>query len=231
MNLVVVTYIYQENVQTNQFVESVNHMGLPLVNACKKKYHSGHGDTMQEIYACLQELRGAYTHAMYCDGGDSFFVRKPHEHELPIGYILYSAEKACYPSQELAHKHPFTMSPWKYLNGGGWIAPIDLYIQWMERYGLRSFRGDINGQLELMQAFLKSRDEQFPIYLDSPCGLFQTLAFEEHGDFAIAHMHQPYMEHGKVCNPIFINLHTKSFPAVLHGNGRVNMDWIYNTNW
>lgn len=52
-------------------------------------------------------------------------------------------------------------------------------MEWYERYGLKDLSGDINGQLEQAEAFMKADKDGFPI------------------------------------------------PCILHGNGRTNMNPIY----
>lgn len=224
MSTVVITNIYSENDQTRKMVESVARCGLPLVNFNKGRGWTGNGDVMRWMYECLVELKDQYTHAIYSDGGDTYFLRAP---VVPDDCIMYSTERACYPHPHWQEKYTNKETPWCYLNGGGHCGPIPLLIEWMERYGLKDQRGDINGQAELMQAYFKAHGE-FPIVLDQQCSIFQTLAFADSNEFDI--VKRPLFTGGSFTGfekAVFQNNITGTWPAILHGNGRVKMDWVY----
>jgi len=221
---IVLTSIYQEFWGTEEFRKSVDRIGLPLHNAWQKPGRfTGHGDTLRYDYEALLELKNSYSHVIYADGADSLFLKA---FEVP-DVIIYSTEKAVWPPtpamnqawlnyykqiyQPINNGHT---SPWKFLNGGGWCGPIPLLIEFFERYGLNKYRGDINGQGEQAFAFLKATSDNFPIFLDTQCNIFQTTGFEYPGDFQ-------YDENG------FKNLITGTEPCILHGNGRTLMDKFY----
>lgn len=212
MKPVVITYIFEPNYQTQKMVESVERQGLPLVNMCQNAHFGGHGETLRIMHRTMQNLRGQYTHVIFSDGGDTYFLYPPN---IPIDHMVYSTEKACYPHPHKAQYYPNKYTPWCFLNGGGWAGPIDICIEFFERYGLSTQSGDINGQDEIMEAYFKAKADDFPIEIDQMCEIFQTTAFEDPGDF---------QAEGKLIK----NLKTNTYPAILHGNGRTPMDWIYN---
>lgn len=237
-NTIVLTSIYQEFWGTQEFRKSCERVGLPIHNAWKNPGRfTGHGDTLRYDYEALLDLKNTYETLIYADGADSLFL-KPFD--PPTNCIIYSTEKAIWPpTNEMKNAwaryydkigypdiqgfvDPYTCyhtnSPWKYLNGGGWCGPIIGLIEFFERYGLNKLKGDINGQDYQALAFLKAREEGFPIYLDTQCKFFQTTGFEDPGDF----------EYGSQCpSGFFRNIITNTYPSILHGNGRTDMKHLY----
>lgn len=240
-NTVVLTSIYQEFWGTQEFRKSCERVGLPIHNAWKNPGRfTGHADTLRYDYEALVDLKNTYKSAIYADGADSLFLKT---FNVPTNCVIYSTEKAIWPPTpqmhkawadyynklestgaiDLGYKDPLTglysKSPWKYLNGGGWCGPIDILIEFFERYGLNKLKGDINGQDYQALAFLKAQEEGFPIYMDTQCQYFQTTGFEHPGDF----------EYGPDCpSGYFRNVITNTYPCILHGNGRTPMDIFYN---
>jgi hypothetical protein len=208
---VVMTYIYGNTPQTGKMMESVVRLDLPVCNAFKRSKFMGNGYALRDFVDCLECLKETHKYVIYSDGGDTFFTRG---FTPPPDRLIYSTEKACYPRPELAAEYPAPKSPWRFLNGGNWCAPIPLALEFFKKYKLDTYKTDINGQYELAQAYLKAIKEGFPIELDEMCEYFQTIAFEERGDF-------------RVTPQGIQNLITNTYPAVFHGNGRTDMDWIY----
>lgn len=209
---VVMTYIYGDTVQTGKMLKSVVDVGLPYHNAFHRSKFMGNGYALRDFCKALEELKEKYKYVIYADGGDTFFTRS---FTPPNDRLIYSTEKACYPHPSLATQYPEPKSPWRFLNGGGWCAPIEVALEFFRRYKLDQHKTDINGQHEIMVAYLQAIKEGFPISLDEECEYFQSIAFEERGDFRVT--------------PNGIqNLITCTYPAIFHGNGRTDMDWIYN---
>lgn len=223
-NTVVITSIYSPFWGTKQFEKSVNKVGYPLINSFAPPIvndgFKGNGTSIRMIYESLLELRRKYKYAIYADGADSYFVK---QFEVP-DFILYSTEKAVWPpttEMNEAWQEYYNIrsvpTPWKYLNGGGYCGPISLLIEFFERYGLNKLIGDCNGQREQSLAFLQAFKDKFPIHLDWLCENFQTTGFADPGEFAID------KDTLKITN-----FRTQTEPALFHGNGRTNMDWLYN---
>lgn len=208
---VILTSIYSEFYGTENFRKSVERIGMPLYNAFTGGHFTGNGDVMKMKHTALLELRKKFRYAIYSDGADTVFFRS---FTPPSDRIIYSAEKACYPIESLADQYPDKQPPWCYLNAGNWCAPIDLMIEFMEKYGLTKYSGDVNGQKEVTEAYLQAKKDGFPIFLDQKCEYFQTIAFEHEGDFSY--------DGFQIVNNIY---HTR--PRVAHGNGRTDMKHIY----
>lgn len=221
----VITAIYQPFWGTDEFHKSCKRVGFEVYNAHPPgKPWSGYGSVLSHVYKGLLELKKqGYTHVVYADGADSLFLKN---FKVP-DYVLYSTEKVIWePLPELTqrwneyykyvadNKPMFKVTQWLYLNGGGYCGPVDLLIEFMERYGLSELKGDIPVQSKQAFAILNAITEDFPARLDTNCEIFQTTGFEHPGDFS-------YDETG------FKNLHTGTEPSILHGNGRTNMDHLY----
>lgn len=218
-NKIVLTYIYGDNCQTGKFMKSCANLKLPVHNAFHRQRFMGNGYALIDFYNALNKLKDKYEYVVYSDGGDTFWLSdfRPDENRL-----VYSTERACYPHPSLAAEYPAPriQSPWRFLNGGNWSAPINLAIDFFDRYGLNKHPTDISGQHELMLAYLQAIKDGFPMILDEECQYFQTIAFEERGDFRIIL--------GDDGLPYIKNLITNTIPSVIHGNGRTDMDWVYN---
>lgn len=213
--MMVFTYIYQdfENdiSSTHQLRASVARLGLELVNVADSPHHHGNGHVLRLLYQAYKEASGPI---VYADGADSYFLRAP---VVPTDHILYSTEKAIWPPVpeliEAWNEQP-KETPWCYLNGGGYCGPAELIVAFFERYGLNSQPSEANGQWQQAQAYMQSIKDGFPIKLDQRCTEFQTIGFADPGDFSSE-------------NGILTNNRTGTQPAVIHGNGRTPMGWVY----
>lgn len=209
--MVVITFIYEPNDQTRKMVESFQRHGLEV--AVLGGPYRGNGDVMRQLYECYRRAITGHTHAIYSDGGDTFCQRTFDAPDV----LTFSAEKACYPHPDRADQYkygPRFKSPWRYLNNGNYGGPLDQMIDFFERHGLHRLPNEANGQAEAMDAYLKDKANGLPITLDTKCELFQPIAHTDEGDFSIS-------------NGLVVNNITKATPAILHGNGRTDMNWIY----
>jgi len=224
---IILTAIYREFWGTAEFRKSVERVGMEIYNVFPAGVpHRGNGFIYQYFYKAFLELRDKYKTVIYSDGADTFFQKA---FTPPDDKIIYSAEKAIWPPiPRLINEYSnfysdprwshFQLYPWRYLNGGNWCGPIELLIEWYEKYKLKDLTGDINGQLEQSEAFIQASYDGFPIEFDYQCKYFQTTAFEHVGDFALS-QEDPRM---------LVNTITGSTPCVLHGNGRTDMKPIYD---
>jgi hypothetical protein len=222
---IILTSIYGEFWGTKQFRRSCALLNLPIHNAFKGKRFTGNGDAIRMLYEAFIELKDKYKYLIYSDGADTFFVEG---FEPPPGIVIYSAEKAVWPplpSLNDAYKEyyetykddlHYQYTPWLYLNAGNFCGEIKLLIEFYEKYGLNKLRGDVNGQKEISEAYLKAYKEGFPITLDVGCTLFQSIAFEHVNDFSL------HPDGKRIINNI-----TGTVPKVYHGNGRTSMEPIY----
>lgn len=226
----VVTYIHTPFADaissSHEFIRSCDAFGYEVINVAKENYHVGNGEVLRLLYNTYKDLDEPIC---YADGADSFFLRPIN---IPTDRILYSTEKNIWPqTDELAKewgwyyfdneliKGSFANVPahnWPYLNGGGYCGPSKLLAEFFDKYGLDKLGtiGDAHSQRHQTLAFLRAQEDGFPIELDQLCTEFQTIGFFNQSDFSI------------LPGVLYNNL-TGSTPALIHGNGRTDMGWIY----
>lgn len=153
------------------------------------------------------------THLFILDSYDIIVLGTMEEalvHVKDSKATLFNAEKACWPYPDLAKSYPKTDSPWKYLNGGACFTPVDNFIKIYEQFKHTSHNND---QVIYTNAYL-FEGKKLNIDLDTNCDIFQSIAFEEKGDFSYNQRR-------------LINNKTKTTPIIIHGNGKTNMEHIY----
>lgn len=221
--MTVATYIYKDfedaNSSSFKFRESCARFGYGIHNVSENGKEVTLNEILRRLYEYAKELHPDDLF-MYADGADTFFVRKINPRE---DRILYMTEKGLWPDTQemLGHwKRHFQnyqpTSPWKYINGGAWVGPAGLAVKFFEDTGLHKY-GPMpahNSQKAQAMAYIQWKEAGNPIELDWNCTELQTIGFEEKGDFETD---------GLVYNTI-----TRTYPALLHGNGRTPMQWVYD---
>lgn len=169
----------------------------------------GFGGKIIETYNYLK-ANPDITHFFYSDAWDTFVLGTMEEaigKLASLEVIFFGTEKACYPHPEKADKYPERNSPWKYLNGGVWFAPADLFCKMVES----AFpANDVNDQAWFTDRFLEGY-----INLNYSCDIFQTIAFTA--------TEEVVADGERLLNTI---LGTK--PIFIHGNGHTPMDQVYD---
>lgn len=221
--MIIITNIYFPNANTNQTVESFARFGYEV--AVNSNPFIGNGQVLRDMLACYRRAITGHELFAYTDGADTFCQRK---FDVPDDHILYSTEKACYPIVDLAKQYRPTKSKWKYLNGGGYGGPLKLIIEFFERYGLDKLPNDANGQHEQMVAFLQAQKDGFPIWIDTKCEVFQTMAFADPSEFEVVRVGTANSPEAVIPSlnggvPQLRNKVTKTVPAILHFNGLTDM--------
>lgn len=163
----------------------------------------------------LKQNAKDYTHFNFTDAFDTLALGTPEEmKKLFDPYrIKYSGEKNCYPRGDWADKHEKGTSPWKYLNGGQLYAPIDKYLKFVETAERLPHEND---QEWAMRHFLFNDKFNNILTVETKCEMYQSLYMESPGDFA-------WTRDGRLFNRI-----TETYPIFVHGNGKIDMRWIYH---
>jgi hypothetical protein len=104
-------------------------------------------------------------------------------------------------------EYPPTDTPWKYVNGGGWLVEIEYFKHLCQKENLNQNSHD---QVWLMEAFLRNQDN---IKLDNYCRIFQTIAFSNREEWDRA-------------GDRWRNIGTGTHPVFFHGNGHTDMNWL-----
>lgn len=227
--MVVITDIYKENNRTIRMVKSFERFGYEVAIG---RANFPHGRMWKEVCSIVKRAATGHETFVYSDGGDTICQR---EFEVPNDRLIWSTEKSCYPFPDKAKEYKFPpnlKSPWRYLNNGGFGGSLALMVEFIDRYQLDKIPDHKTAQAEVMDAYLKAKEEGFPIELDWKCRIFQSIAFDPMKDGRMAdHFGGVYngtdfiIKDGLVKNRI-----TKTTPAILHGNGQTPMEWIYRMN-
>jgi len=162
-------------------------------------------------------LSEGYTHFIYGDSYDSFILGPMSEVYGKIqdwDSIIHSTEKANYPHPHKVYPDVGISHPWKYVNGGGFFAPIELYMKTFDEMPCPATLNDQEYQVDM---YLRGKST-----LEKNCEVFQTYSFIDEGtpggndgDFAYV-------------NGRLVNMVTHTMPILIHGNGKTPMDRIYN---
>lgn len=172
---------------------------------------------LRHLLTMLEDAQ--YTHVLFVDGYDTYFLASPEELMLKIswfceGGLFMNAEKNCFPNHDLAKKHKDYGSPWRYVNSGAYISEIDYLRMIIDRHFTTPCPHDQNFFMEAyLQEFTSGLFE-----LDFSCTIFQSLFDKKPGDFF-------YSPNGRL-----LNMRTGTMPIVIHGNGDAKniMQPIYN---
>ena len=169
----------------------------------------GLGTKISELAKYLRESGDEYF--ILQDAYDTYCLLPPSD--MPWQYanidgVIVSGEKACYPHPEKAH-HFTASSPWRYPNSGQIYGRSARLLQLVDRYPFPDAEND--------QIWYTDRAIAGDVLVDDECNLFQSIAFEEPGDFE-------YFPHERFR---LRNKRTGTFPLFAHGNGKTDMNKIY----
>lgn len=126
--------------------------------------------------------------------------------------ILFAAEAVCFPDKHLADSYPKVTSPYKYLNGGGYMATVGVLRDALDRHMKLDdpkFHA-IDDQREWTRVFLSTD----AIVLDNDARVFLCLKDAE--------------DHVRQTDRGWFNVATQSYPLVFHGNGKTT-DFLFGT--
>lgn len=169
----------------------------------------------------LERRAGDYTHVLFMDAFDSLIFGPSSEierayREYGSPPVLLSAEKNCWPQSIDYRRYKYdlpnggmygrdSLSSWRYLNPGGWIAEIPYAI---DRIRLMLSKWNFqNDDMSYWQEAYLSGDLPGAV-IDTWCSLFQCMV-------ATSQVSEVVMgENGPV------NLVTATAPLVVHWNGR-----------
>ena len=195
--MIVVTYTFTDGFG-EQMAESVKKQGYELAVI---KTINRYEQIMRDLYECYKRAETGHDYMIYADAADCYFQRRVN---IPTDYILYSAEKNCFPYKKRRSK--FTdNSRWRYLNNGLYGGPIKLVVEFFEKYNLNDI-GTKNPQAAAQDAYFDAIKDGFPIKLDSDCKEFQSYSFIKDDEYEIR-------------DSLIYNRITNTTPAVLHFNG------------
>ena len=137
---------------------------------------------------------------LFTDSYDVVFNEKPDELlSRWDGNVLFTAEKTCWPDENLSNEYPNSPHGYKFLNSGGFISTVkDLKV-----LTETTCKDSDDDQLYYTLKFLNGEG----INLDYDLNIFQTLN---------SSLNDVEMHNGRVYNKV-----TNTYPIVIHANGGV----------
>lgn len=209
----------------NAFNKSLSRFGMsPIILGWAEQW-KGLGCKPRYLKRAIESGHIKTSHIIFADAYDVWFSHNPEEileaskSFLPYE-IVWNAEKTCFPDASLAQYFKKTSSPFKYLNSGLSIGPVEGYLQCLREMDVESWVDDYkredgvwvhrNDQDDWMKRFLFGQcgDWQVKMCLDNDCTLFQTLTDVSMNDFEFS------WKSPKIRNRI-----TGSYPMAFHANG------------
>lgn len=211
-----------------QLQRSCDHFGIELVQLVGD-VSWGHQQGMVYVWA-KEHPNEDY---MYLDGYDTFVVtdmeeieKKYHNYDCKM---LVSGEGVVFPNAFWGDGYDDSGSIWNYVNGGAYITNTDYFVKVCDGTSYNTTDGiysmgklqQFNDQEWLTILALAFRKD---VKIDTNCEVFQTLRrtfdtpppVDENPDFTIDYE-----------NKRLINNHTKTTPSIIHGNGGVPLNKIY----
>lgn len=203
--------------RTTQLVRSLKYFGYDY--QIVQHAWTGFGSKLVAARNALTQLfNDGYTHFVYADSYDSFVLGAVSDivHKYKdTSSIVHGCEKANYPHSEFVYPEPLNSNPWKYLNGGNFIAPIELYLKIFDECPIPDWH--TNDQVYQRDQYVKYA-KTGEIKLEKEPSIFQCYSFiDETNDYA----YLPSVS--KLFNKV-----TSTFPTIIHGNGKTDMTRIYN---
>lgn len=213
--LTVISPAYYDSLSPTLYLsDSCERLGLNL-------HLFGHGEPWPwlvdaKVIRLAQEIEKIDSeYFLMTDAGDSFIL--DDEETIMMKFhasgasVLVSAEKKCWPNPSLANHYAQVMSPWRYLNSGGYIGSKAALLSllramrdcprpsWMQAQRSRDW---MNDQFLMSLLFVAG----YPIQLDTHCKIFQCMGDSEHWEFE--------WRDGRLWNE-----RMTCYPSILHFNG------------
>ena len=122
-------------------------------------------------------------------------------------FILFNAEKNCWPDSDLRTVYPTTRTAWRYLNAGVFMGKAGAIRTILEAH-MHQINEDTDDQRMWTRLYLDDvAAGKDVIHIDSECSVFQSvLDVELPGDLSIS-------------DSGWQNTVTKSYPSIFHSNG------------
>lgn len=165
----------------------------------------GFGTKLNQTYDYLMQNENI-ERFIFLDGYDTFAMGKPSELNI-VGDSLISTEINCWPDVERASEYPETKSQFKHANSGSYYMKSELFKSLMQNTNV----GNSDDDQRIMTDWVLTRNLQLDYEQDvfmSLCGITLNKDYEVNSN----------------------RLLTKQFtmPTFVHGNGKANMEHIYN---
>lgn len=187
--------------------ETCHKYEIDLTTYGKQEFFSFYDSKIVKMGNMLNQIKNEYTHALYLDCADAFFltgleeILKKYE-DMGSPEILVSGEKGCHPFEDMTDLFQ-SDDPWRYMNPGMYIGEIPKIMQIMSMCS-GFYQLQTNDQGHWYQAYAKHR---FPLQVDSKCRIFQTMSDTHFGE-------DVDLRDGRLYNKV-----TGQYPCIVHFNG------------
>lgn len=196
---------YEQKIQKLQ--HTCDLYNIDMVAYGRGEFFSFYDSKIVKMGNVLDQVKNEYTHALYLDCADAFFLTGLEEiiekyWEMGSPDLLVSGEKGCHPFEDMTELFPGS-KPWRYMNPGMYIGKIPAIMNMLSActgfYQLKT-----NDQGHWYEAYNKYR---FPLVVDSECRIFQTMSDTHYGE-------EVDLRNGRLYNRV-----TDQYPCVVHFNG------------
>lgn len=201
-----------------QFKRSLDHFGWDYHLIVHE--YTNYNDKIIAFHKYLVEHRHELTNFVYADSYDSFVLAPQSELEAKFSQpdkIVYGLEKACWPYPEKTIYFPSSISPYRHINGGGFMGSVENFIRLYDTNPILESKA-MNDQVWAQDNYINKLCDGL-IGLDTDSKVFQCAAHSDSNDFEI-------IEEDGLRR--VLNLHTGARPVIMHGNGKTGMEWIYD---
>lgn len=187
----------------------------PIILGSGRPY-PGHAARLKMLRQFLNEAGDRFTHLVFSDAYDVVWSagwNELLERFATFGRpIVFSAERNCFPDSSLRRRYPRTSSPYKYLNGGFWMAEIPAARELLNEMDDAMLTPNTMDQQIFAQMFVDGDPRLALDYSSLLCQSLCQAGDDLRYDAAL----------GRIVNRL-----TGSAPAAFHGNGGVNMKKVF----
>lgn len=165
----------------------------------------GFGTKLKQTYDYLMQ-NPEIERFIFLDGYDTWAFGRPSELNIK-GDSLISTEINCWPDSERFDQYPYTKSKFKYANSGSYYMTADLFKNLMENTNVK----DSDDDQRIMTDWVLIRNLQLDYDQDvfmSLCGISLNKDYEILGTRLLTQQN--------------------IIPTFVHGNGKADMNHIYN---
>lgn len=172
---------------------------------------------IRQMGVFLDRIKEDYTHVLYTDAADSFFLSGLEEvlqkyEKMGKPKLLLSAEKSCYPFADLISRFPADVGPYRFFNAGGFIGEVKPLLDTLSR--LKSYYYiNNNDNAHWMRAY---DERKIDLTIDHKCEIFQTMSDVDYGIEVV--LESPMSDYVFDKQRVY-NKETGTYPCLIHFNG------------
>ena len=181
---------------------------IPLEVYGRGQTFSFYDSKIDKLGVFLNNHKNDFTHALYTDASDSFFLRGLKEiifkyEKMGSPKLLVAAEKQCHPFPELSESFPEPLMHYRFFNPGNFLGEIPYLLEVIGR--LKTYNQlKTDDQGHWMKAYVS---RAIDLTIDYFCSIFQTMSDCE------------FDREFRYVGKLLLNTVTGSYPSIVHFNG------------